>query len=96
MESEQFTTYREKNSGTSSLEEESEDSSSSDEEKQSSEEDSTFGDTRLADEETEQLVTEILQVTIEKQDHEIITERVIFLIDIRIQSITKNVANNVV
>ena len=60
MESERFTTYREKDSKTSSLEEESEDSNSSDEGEQSSEKDSTFGDTGFVDEETEQLVTEIL------------------------------------
>ena len=60
MESERFTTYREEDSRTSSLEKELEDSSSSDEEEQSSEEDSTFGDTGLVDEETEQLTIGIL------------------------------------
>ena len=52
MKLERFTTYREENSETSSLEEESEDSNSFNEEEQSNKKDSTFGDTGLVDEET--------------------------------------------
>ena len=84
MKLERFTTYREKDSETSSSEEESRDSNSSDEEEQSSEEGSTFGDTELVDEETEQFTTKILQVVIEEQDHETITERVVFFINTKI------------
>ena len=57
---ERFTTYWEKDSRTSSFEEESKNSSNFDEREQFSEKDSTFGDIRLVDEETEQLVTGIL------------------------------------
>ena len=60
LKSERFTTYREKNSETSSPEEESEDLSNFDEKEQSSKKDSIFGDTRFTDEETEQLTTGIL------------------------------------
>ena len=60
MESERFTTYRKENLGTLSSKEESKDSSSFDEREQFNKKDSTFGDTRLVNEEIEQLTTGIL------------------------------------
>ena len=60
MKPERFTTYREENFETSSLEEELKDSSNFDEREQFNKKDSTFEDTRLTDEETEQLTIRIL------------------------------------
>ena len=96
MKLERFTTYRKKDSGTSSSEEESEDSSNFDEGEQSNKKDVTFEDTRLVNEKTKQLVTGILQVIIEEQDYETVTKRVVFFVNIKIQFIIENVTNNVV
>ena len=60
MESKQFTTYRKKNSRTLSSEKELENLSSFNEKEQFNKKDSTFGDIELVNEETEQLVIEIL------------------------------------
>ena len=53
-------TYRKENPRTLNFEEELENSNSSNEREQSSKKDSTFEDTRLVNEKTKQLVTEIL------------------------------------
>ena len=96
LESKQFTTYREKNSKTLNLKKELENSSSSNEKEQSSKKDSVFENTRFVDKEIEQLITKILQVTIEEQDYEVVTKRVVFFVNTRTQFMIENVVNNVV
>ena len=60
LKSERFTTYREKNSKILSFKEELENLNSFNERKQFSKKDSTSEDTEFTDEETKQLVIEIL------------------------------------
>ena len=60
MKSERFTVYRKENSRISSFEKELKSSNSFDERQQFSKKEITFEDIQLINEETEQLITEIL------------------------------------